>query len=38
MSMFNGGERKKRRDEVFPRDKQKAFDLGAGLCRMNASL
>jgi multimeric flavodoxin WrbA len=31
MSMFNGDERKKRRDEVFPRDKQKAFDLGAGL-------
>jgi multimeric flavodoxin WrbA len=32
MSMFNGEERKKRRDEVFPGDKQKAFDLGAGLC------
>jgi multimeric flavodoxin WrbA len=32
MSMFNGEERKKRRDEVFPGDKQKAFALGAGLC------
>jgi multimeric flavodoxin WrbA len=31
MSMFNGDERKKRRDEVFPKDRQKAFDLGAGL-------
>jgi multimeric flavodoxin WrbA len=33
MSMFNGEERKKRRDEVFPRDKQQAFDLGSELCR-----
>jgi multimeric flavodoxin WrbA len=31
MSAFNGEERKKRRDEVFPKDKQKAFDLGAEL-------
>jgi multimeric flavodoxin WrbA len=31
MTMFNGEERKKRRDEVFPEDKRKAFDLGAGL-------
>jgi hypothetical protein len=29
MTMFNGEERKKRRDEVFPLDKQRAFDLGA---------
>jgi multimeric flavodoxin WrbA len=31
MTMFNADERKKRRDEVFPRDKQKAFELGSGL-------
>jgi multimeric flavodoxin WrbA len=31
MGMFNGEERKKRRDEVFPGDKRKAFELGAGL-------
>jgi multimeric flavodoxin WrbA len=33
MTMFNAAERKKRRDEVFPLDKQKAFDLGAALCQ-----
>jgi multimeric flavodoxin WrbA len=33
MSMFDGNARKKRREETFPRDLQKAFDLGAGLAR-----
>jgi multimeric flavodoxin WrbA len=33
MSMFNAAERKKRRDEVFPTDKQRAFDMGAELFR-----
>jgi hypothetical protein len=31
MTSFNGDERKKRRDEVFPEDKRKAFELGAEL-------
>jgi multimeric flavodoxin WrbA len=31
MTMFNEGERKKRREEVFPRDLQKAFMMGAAL-------
>ncbi|MHC6204192.1 flavodoxin family protein, partial [Breznakiellaceae bacterium SP9] len=31
MSMFDEDERKKRRETVFPKDKQKAFDYGAGL-------
>jgi multimeric flavodoxin WrbA len=31
MTMFNGDERKKRREEVFPADLKKAFDMGAGL-------
>jgi multimeric flavodoxin WrbA len=31
MTMFDGDARKKRRDEVFPQDKRKAFELGAGL-------
>jgi multimeric flavodoxin WrbA len=31
MTMFDAGARKKRRDEVFPRDKQQAFELGAEL-------
>jgi multimeric flavodoxin WrbA len=31
MSMFDGNARKKRREETFPQDLQKAFDLGAGL-------
>jgi multimeric flavodoxin WrbA len=31
MTMFNAEERKQRRDEVFPQDRQKAFELGAGL-------
>ncbi|WP_010259255.1 flavodoxin family protein [Treponema primitia] len=31
MTMFDGEARKKRRDEIFPQDKQKAFELGAGL-------
>jgi multimeric flavodoxin WrbA len=31
MTMFDGDARKKRREEVFPQDKRKAFDLGAGL-------
>jgi hypothetical protein len=31
MTMFDGEERKKRREEVFPTDLKKAFDLGAGL-------
>jgi hypothetical protein len=31
MTMFDGEARKKRREEVFPRDKRKAFELGAGL-------
>jgi multimeric flavodoxin WrbA len=31
MSAFNEGERKKRREEVFPLDCKRAFDLGAGL-------
>jgi multimeric flavodoxin WrbA len=29
MSMFDGGARKKRREEVFPLDLRKAFDMGA---------
>ncbi|GHU94890.1 flavodoxin [Spirochaetia bacterium] len=31
MTMFDGDARKIRREEVFPQDKQKAFELGAGL-------
>ena len=31
MSMFDEDARKKRRETVFPKDKQKAFDYGAGL-------
>jgi multimeric flavodoxin WrbA len=31
MTMFDEAARKKRREEVFPQEKQKAFDLGAGL-------
>ncbi|MDR1031408.1 MAG: flavodoxin family protein [Treponema sp.] len=31
MTMFDGEARKKRRDEVFPVDRRKAFELGAGL-------
>ncbi|GHU79027.1 flavodoxin [Clostridia bacterium] len=31
MSMFDGGARKKRREEVFPKDCEKAFALGAEL-------
>jgi multimeric flavodoxin WrbA len=31
MSMFDPAERKKRREEVFPGDLRKAFELGAGL-------
>ncbi|GHV74042.1 flavodoxin [Spirochaetia bacterium] len=31
MTMFDGDERKTRRETVFPRDKRKAFELGAGL-------
>jgi multimeric flavodoxin WrbA len=31
MSMFNEGERKKRREEVFPLDCKRAFELGAEL-------
>jgi multimeric flavodoxin WrbA len=31
MTMFDGDERKKRREEVFPQDKRKAFELGAEL-------
>ncbi|GHV35043.1 flavodoxin [Spirochaetia bacterium] len=31
MTMFDGDARKKRRDEVFPQDRRKAFELGAGL-------
>jgi multimeric flavodoxin WrbA len=31
MTMFDGDARKKRRQEVFPRDMRKAFDLGAAL-------
>jgi multimeric flavodoxin WrbA len=29
MTMFNGEERKKRRDEVFPQDRKRAFAMGA---------
>jgi multimeric flavodoxin WrbA len=31
MTMFNGAERKKRREEVFPGDRQRAFLMGAAL-------
>jgi multimeric flavodoxin WrbA len=31
MTLFNEAERKQRREEVFPQDLKKAFDLGAGL-------
>jgi multimeric flavodoxin WrbA len=31
MTMFNEGERKKRREEVFPQDRQRAFGIGASL-------
>ncbi|MFP3043751.1 flavodoxin family protein [Treponema primitia] len=31
MTMFDGEARKKRREEIFPQDKRKAFELGAGL-------
>jgi multimeric flavodoxin WrbA len=31
MTMFDEAARKKRREEIFPQEKQKAFDLGAGL-------
>jgi hypothetical protein len=31
--MFDGAARKKRREEVFPQDKKRAFDLGAELVR-----
>jgi multimeric flavodoxin WrbA len=33
MTMFDGDERKKRREEIFPQDKQKAFEIGAGLLK-----
>jgi multimeric flavodoxin WrbA len=36
MTMFDEGERRKRREEVFPQDRRRAFDLGAGLCREKA--
>lgn len=35
MKMFDGAARKKRREEVFPADLQKAFDLGADLTNGN---
>ncbi|GHV11970.1 flavodoxin [Spirochaetia bacterium] len=31
MTMFDGDARRIRRDEVFPQDKRKAFEIGAGL-------
>jgi hypothetical protein len=31
MTMFDEAERKKRREEVFPRDRRKAFEMGAAL-------
>ncbi|AEF81396.1 flavodoxin family protein [Leadbettera azotonutricia] len=31
MTMFDGDERKKRRETVFPEDKRKAFEMGAGI-------
>jgi hypothetical protein len=31
MTMFDGDARKKRREEIFPQHKQKAFEMGAGL-------
>ncbi|GHV36480.1 flavodoxin [Spirochaetia bacterium] len=36
MTMFDGNERKKRREEVFPRDKRSAFELGAELVAGNS--
>jgi hypothetical protein len=33
--MFDGDARKKRREEVFPRDRQKAFEMGAELAAGN---
>ncbi|MDR1179428.1 MAG: flavodoxin family protein [Spirochaetales bacterium] len=36
MSMFNGEERKKRREEVFPMDLKKAFEMGVALTRGKA--
>jgi multimeric flavodoxin WrbA len=32
ITMFDEGERRKRREAVFPQDRRRAFDLGAELC------
>jgi hypothetical protein len=32
MTMFDEGDRRKRREEVFPLDRRRAFDLGRGFC------
>jgi multimeric flavodoxin WrbA len=32
MTMFDEGERRKRREAVFPRDRQRAFEMGAEFC------